>query len=197
MKSTISVKWGNLSLQGNSFRGLSLSLLFARLLRRSAQSNEIFRFNPLKLKTECFFLTNCTPPLLMVTASLYVSKADGCMDSFTIQINAAASTQSLSVPDASTATNDLYKAGTPLSIFVTQSDMHSAHLSPFPLSLPQPSLQMPKPLNRLGDVTSTMEPYMLDCSVSVVRQQVVSRQREPQSKRFAGATLSLSLRPHA
>lgn len=84
--------------------------------------------------------------------------ADRWMDSLTMQINAAASTWCLPVRDASTATNDLCKAETPLSVFVTQSDVHSAHLSPFPLSLPQPSLQMQKLFNRLGDVTPTMEP---------------------------------------
>lgn len=84
--------------------------------------------------------------------------ADGWMDSFAMQINAPASTQRSPAPVASIATNDLCEAGAQLSVFVTQSDMHSARLSPFPLSLPRPSLQMQKPFNRLGDVTSTMEP---------------------------------------
>lgn len=115
--------------------------------------------------------------------------------SFTMQINAPASTQCLLVRDAITATNNLYKAGTPLSISVTQSDMHSVHLSPFPLSLPRPSLQMP--LNRLGDMPSTMRPCTRDCGVSVVHQQVVRQQRDPQSKRLCHRYLvTLSVASH-
>lgn len=70
------------------------------------------------------------------------------MDSSMLQINAPASIQCLPVHAASTATNDLYKEETPLSVFVTQSDVHSMHLSPVPLSLPRPSLQAMKSTRR-------------------------------------------------
>lgn len=106
------------------------------------------------------------------------------MDSSMLQINAPASIQCLPVHAASTATNNLYKAKTPLSVFVTQSDVHSMHLSPVPLSLPRPSLQAIKSTRRHQQWSPAR-----DCGVSVVRQQVVSRQREPQSKRLRAPAL--------
>lgn len=185
VKGAISVKWGNLSLQGNSFRGPFPSLLFARLLRRSQQSNEIFRLNPLKLNTGWMFFPLNALCLFSFSLPLYTSvwRTDGwivpcCRLMLLRRCSACLCTPRALLPMI------FARQDTPLSVFVTQSDVHSTHLSPVPLSLPRPSLQAIKSTRRRQQWSPAR-----DRSVSVVRQQVVSRQREPQSKRLRALAL--------